>query len=390
MKKKALVLVATALFLVSCRKQPNLPASSTNNSNTQATQAETQNTQAKQSDYHWETETLAENLRVPWDVAVLPSSNELLFTQRAGKVQKLDLRTQVVTDIATISQSREIGEGGLTGITLHPDFEASQLIYLYYTYSQNGQAFNRISQFKYSNDSLSEEKFIVDNLPGGTNHNSGRLRFGPDGKLYILTGDAGRSSTAQDPKSLGGKILRVNADSSIPNYNPDPESPVFTLGHRNPQGLDWHPLTKQLIATEHGQEAHDEINLIETGKNYGWPQNQQCFGGNDRYTNPIFCSETRRFAPSGAAFLGSRIKAFANSFFFATLRGEALRKVDIINGKAENETVILDKIGRIRGVTSLDNKSLIITTSNRDGRGTVRAGDDKIIKVTPVLNTDTK
>ncbi len=331
--------------------------------------------------YHWETEILATDLIVPWDVVILPNS-DLLFTERGGLLKKLDSNNKQVTLIANLTQSKEIGEGGLTGITLHPDFSQNNLIYLYYTYSHQGITFNRISQFQLENNSLSNEKFIVDRIPGGQFHNSGRLKFGPDNKLYILTGDATQASLAQEPKSLAGKVLRVNPDGTIPADNPFPNSLVYSLGHRNAQGLDWHPITKDLIITEHGQEAYDEINLIKPGANYGWPHFQQCRSRSSDFTDPIFCSKTSRYAPSGAAFIGDKIDKYKNSFFFATLRGEALRKVDIVDGKAKNDEIILEGYGRIRGVTAVDNRSIIITTSNRDGRGKIQKNDDKIIKLT--------
>lgn len=179
-----------------------------------------------------------------------------------------------------------------------------------------------------------------------------------------------------------GKILRVNPDGSVPTDNPNPRSLVYSLGHRNPQGIDWHPVTKELIITEHGNEAYDEINLIKSGANYGWPLFQQCQSRSNDFTDPIFCSKTSRYAPSGGAFLGDEIKKFENAFFFANLKGEALRKVDIINGSAKNEEIILEGYGRIRGVTALNNDSIIITTSNKDGRGKIQKNDDKIIKLT--------
>lgn len=377
-KQQLLIFLTLALALVGCNSKEN-------NLNSIATPPETTSTsQSQESEsisYQWGTKVISDNLRIPWDIAILPNS-EILFTERGGSLKKID-NNGSVSEVAKISQSVEIGEGGLTGIALDPDFSKNNYVYLYYTYSERNKYLNRISKFIYQNNLISEEKFIVNNLPGGTNHNAGRLRFGPDNKLYILTGDAGQANLAQNQESLAGKILRVNPDGSIPIDNPNPNSLIFSSGHRNPQGLDWHPKTKQLLVAEHGQEAHDEVNLIEAGKNYGWPNEQECFSNNTKFTNPLFCSEKNRYAPSGATFIGNKFIGLENAFFVANLRGEKLVKFDFINNQLVNEEVILDDIGRIRAVVSSGN-SLFITTSNQDGRGTVRSGDDKIIEIKPI------
>ncbi len=377
-KQQLLIFLTLALALVGCNSKEN-------NLNSIATPPETTSTsQSQESEsisYQWGTKVISDNLRIPWDIAILPNS-EILFTERGGSLKKID-HNGSVSEVAKISQSVEIGEGGLTGIALDPDFAKNNYVYLYYTYSERNKYLNRISKFIYQDNLISEEKFIVNNLPGGTNHNAGRLRFGPDNKLYILTGDAGQANLAQNQESLAGKILRVNPDGSIPIDNPNPNSLIFSSGHRNPQGLDWHPKTKQLLVAEHGQEAHDEVNLIEAGKNYGWPNEQECFSNNTKFTNPLFCSEKNRYAPSGATFIGNKFIGLENAFFVANLRGEKLVKFDFINNQLVNEEVILDDIGRIRAVVSSGN-SLFITTSNQDGRGTVRSGDDKIIEIKPI------
>lgn len=377
MHKLIICLLLSVFLLNSCSKdQKTISTTAPSTPNPSEESIDTENIT-----YHWKTEILASDLKVPWDIAILPNS-DLLFTERSGALKKLISNSKQVITIANLTQSKEIGEGGLTGVTLHPEFIKNNLIYLYYTYTEDNNILNRISQFTFENNSLTDEKPIVDRIPGGQYHNSGRLRFGPDQKLYILTGDATQPSLAQEPNSLAGKILRVNPDGSVPTDNPNPRSLVYSLGHRNPQGIDWHPVTKELIITEHGNEAYDEINLIKSGANYGWPLFQQCQSRSNDFTDPIFCSITSRYAPSGGAFLGDKIKKFENAFFFANLKGEALRKVDIINGSAKNEEIILEGYGRIRGVTALNNDSIIITTSNKDGRGKIQKNDDKIIKLT--------
>jgi len=278
--------------------------------------------------YAWEITEVAGNLEVPWDMALLPNK-DIFITERPGRLKLLTKDGQVKI-VATLPQVASVGESGLTG--------------------------------------LSNELVIVDQLPGGNIHNGGRLRFGPDNKLWVLTGDGGQADLAQSMNSLGGKVLRIDDDGSSPE--------IYSLGHRNPQGLDFHPLTGQPLVTEHGQTAYDEINLIKQGGNYGWPIVKKCYSDDPEFTPPILCSEEQTWAPSGAAFLG-------NSLFFAGLRGQMLERVEIIDGQvASRETIIKDTYGRLRGVLADPKEgALYVSTSNRDGRGNPKQGDDKILKI---------
>lgn len=336
---------------------------------------------ADSEQYDWEVAEIARDLAVPWDLALLPDGR-ILLTERAGKVKLIDQSGQAKT-IANFEQVSSVGESGMTGLTLHPNFLSNGYVYIYYTYRASGSILNRVSRFTLNNDLLLNEAVLIDSLPGGSIHNGGRMRFGPDQKLWILTGDAARPQLAQDPKSLAGKVLRVDDDGSVPDDNPTKGSPVYSFGHRNPQGLDWHPLTEELVATEHGETAHDEINIIKADGNYGWPEVNSCFG-DSRLVEPILCSEEDTWAPSGGAFLGTKIWHFRNSFFFAGLRGQLLERIDIIDGKVANrQTIIKNKYGRLRAVLADQQGSLYISTSNLDGRGQPNPGDDKILKLTP-------
>jgi len=333
--------------------------------------------------FTYQIDTFATELVIPWDIA-FDQTGDMYATERPGNLTVFNTVGERIDSIK-LEQVSSVGESGLTGLALDPDFTTNRQLYLYYSYRNSGNLLNRVSRFNYQKGSLSQEKIIVDALPGGSIHNGGRLRFGPDGMLYIPTGDAARPSTAQDKASLGGKILRINSDGTIPSDNPFGNSPVFTLGHRNPQGLAWHPLTEELIATEHGETAHDELNLIKSGQNYGWPEEQLCDSDDPVFTNPIICSGADTYAPSGIAAYGTKQWPLRYSFFFAGLRGQLLERFEFIEGKvASRETIIKGDYGRLRAVTVGPDGNIYVSTSNRDGRSKANDGDDKILKVTPV------
>jgi glucose/arabinose dehydrogenase len=319
--------------------------------------------------------TIAENLEVPWALAFLPDGS-ILVTERAGRVRIVHKDGNLSPNpVAKIEDVKQIGEGGLHGITLHPDFTNNHFVYVYYTYGQNiiGTQ-NRVVRFRYDQSTLIEKTIIVDMIPGALFHDGGRIKFGPDKMLYITTGDAQNPSLAQDINSLAGKILRVT-DSGKPSLGNPFSNLVYSYGHRNPQGITWDSLGR-LWATEHGQSAKDELNLIDIGKNYGWPiiqGDEQKLG----LETPILNSGADTWAPAGLAFIN-------DSLFFAGLRGQALYETVIKNGQVtELKTHFKGEFGRIREVIVGPDNMLYITTSNRDGRGNPNANDDKIIKVNP-------
>lgn len=303
-------------------------------------------------------EVVASNLRVPWAIAFL-SSNEILVTERNGTLKKVSSGN--VTTIAKIAEVKEVGEGGLLGVAVDPDFSSNNYIYLYFTFNSSGnKTINRVVRYKFLDNKLSELKIVSDNIPGALFHNGGRIRFGPDKALYITTGDAQEPSLSQNRDSLAGKILKVE----------DEKIEVFSLGHRNPQGLAWDESGK-LWEVEHGSSAHDEINLIEQGSNYGWPD---VIGNATKpgITSAILESGNNTWAPSGLAF-------FDGKLYFSGLRGSALFVYDIDQKKLN--TYLENQFGRLRESILGPDGNLYLTTSNLDGRGVSKENDDKIIKI---------
>jgi aldose sugar dehydrogenase len=308
-------------------------------------------------------EILAQNLDTVWAIDFLPKG-ELIFTERTGKVSII--KNDQVQTIANIKVS-EISESGLAGIAVDPKFNENNNIYLYYTHTKA----NRVSKFKLINNQLENESILLDNIPSARFHDGGRIKFGPDNKIYITTGDATNLSSSQDIDSLAGKILRINDDGSIPKDNPY-NNLVYSYGHRNPQGITWNLETNQLYATEHGPTRNDELNVIQRGQNYGWPI--KCSDQSPNTTIPIKCYTDFTLAPSNIAHHN-------NNIYIAGLKGKQIRKITL-NDKNQitNEEIFLNNIGRIREVIVKDNY-LYIGTSNLDGRGIPKTNDDKIIRV---------
>ena len=321
-------------------------------------------------------EVIAENLDTPWGMAFLPDGS-MLVTERPGRVRLIDNEGSLnKLPVATLNEVKEIGEGGLLGITLHPDFPTNNFLYIYYTYAEdNNQTLNKVVRMTYKDAKLTQETTIVDKIPGAPNHNGGRIKFGPDQYLYITTGDAQEPSQAQDIDKLGGKILRVTNTGDPAPGNPF-NNLVYSYGHRNPQGLAWDDKGR-LWATEHGrsglQSGLDEINLITAGKNYGWPEIQ----GDEQkegMEKPQIHSESDTWAPAGSAFIN-------NSLFFGGLRGETLYEAIIKDNQITLKEHFKKEFGRIRDVVIGPDGELYITTSNHDGRGSPKISDDKIIKI---------
>lgn len=323
-----------------------------------------------------------ENLNIPWSIAFL-DDKDAVMTERNGSLSLVSLNGK--------AQKREIeqiainadGEGGLLGVAVHPNFNKNNFIYIYFTYGQGSNILNKVERYEFDreNVSLSNRRTIIDKIPGNQNHNGGRLKFGPDKKLYIATGDAQEPQLSQDRDSLAGKVLRLNDDGSIPKDNPFDDSPVYSLGHRNPQGMAWHPETNDMYATEHGQSANDEVNKIEAGKNYGWPD---IIGSSDdsKFTNPVLTSGSETWAPSGADFYEGTGR-YNNNLFFAALRGNHVHSVNFGTGAEiiDDKKLFEESYGRVRDVVFGPDDALYILTSNRDGRGNPVSNDDRLIKI---------
>jgi glucose/arabinose dehydrogenase len=332
-------------------------------------------------------EVVAENLSIPWSLEFLPNG-DLLFTERSNQLMVLEQNQSKPKKIATIN-SAHVGEGGLLGLTISPEFNVNKTIFLYYTYRSNGTIYNKVASHKLIDNNLNQEKTVIEGIPASQNHNGGRIKFGPDGKLYITTGDAEQPNLAQNKASLAGKILRINSDGTIPEDNPFADSPVYSLGHRNPQGLAWHPETNELFITEHGQRAHDEINKIEAGRNYGWPDVTGSINDSPSadapvayYNDPVIESESNTWAPSGATFYSGDLlpPQWRNKLLFAGLRSRSLWRLDVADSNLE--TLFNNQYGRLRDVAEAPDGSLYIATSNRDGRGKPTAADDRILRIT--------
>ena len=337
---------------------------------------------------NYQVETVAENLEVPWAIAFAPDGR-IFVTERIGQLRVIENGVLNPEPIKILN----VGgiEGGLLGIALDPNFEENHYIYLYYTYNDFLSTFNKLSRFTESDNKLSDERVLLDKIPGGPFHDGGRIKFGPDGKLYVTTGEAGNRALAQDLDSLGGKILRINSDGTIPDDNPF-DSPVYSFGHRNPQGIDWDPVTGKLVSTEHGPSgergfAHDEVNVIEPGKNYGWPD---IVGDETKpeLISPLLHTGDETWAPSGATFYNSdNIPEWENMFFIGTLRGNHLRMLDLDleTNQVLSSEALFSEYGRLRDASMGPDGNLYILTSNRDGRGSPEPNDDRILRIVPVI-----
>lgn len=312
----------------------------------------------------YQSNILAENLNVPWAIDFLPN-NTMIFTQRGGDVSLLN-QDGSVKSVGRINVTAH-GESGLLGVAVDPQFTQNKYIYVYYT-STNG---NRVSRFVLDGN-LQNETVLLDNIPSNTIHNGGRIKFGPDGMLYITVGDAGNSSSAQDINSLSGKVLRMNKNGSVPSSNPF-KNYVYTYGNRDPQGLTW-STNGTLYESEHGDTMNDEINILVPGGNYGWP----IYQGNKTGTGfiaPLVVYVNYTLAPSGMAF-------FNNKLYVAGLRGSQLRQISLTDDGMgfTGQQALFTQLGRIREVV-YHGGYLYIATSNTDGRGIPQIGDDKIIRI---------
>lgn len=320
---------------------------------------------------------VADNLQIPWEIVFLPSG-DMLVTERPGILKRIGKKGNTYA----IDGVEHVGEGGLLGIALHPKFSENQWIYIYLTTNAGDGLKNRVERYQFNGDSLRDKTIIIDNIPGAAYHDGGRIAFSPDGYLYITTGDAGDSDLAQDVSSLAGKILRLNDDGTTPADNPFNNNAIYSYGHRNPQGLAWDD-NGQLWATEHGRSGilsgFDEINLIEKGKNYGWPIIQGDETSIGMEAPIVHSGPDETWAPAGMTY-------FNGSLFFGGLRGESLYEAEILDGNNISlKTHFRQDFGRIRAVVLGPDNYLYLTTSNTDGHRDPNPNDDKIIRVSPSI-----
>lgn len=318
--------------------------------------------------------TIASNLYTPWSLALLPQG-DILVSERDGKVQRIGQNGRAYP----ISGVTETSEGGLLGLALHPDFATNKRLYLYYTTSDSGRLTNQVVMYALQNDTLKRQRTILENIPAASNHNGGGIAFGPDQKLYVTTGDANLRNEAQSTTSLAGKILRLNDDGSTPADNPFGNL-VWSYGHRNPQGIAW-DTQGGMWSVEHGPSGEwkgrgkDELNYIVKGGNYGWPVIAGSESQEGMHRPVAQSGNNETWAPGAMTYL-------EGSLFFSGLRGETLYEAKI--NSTSSVTLgrhFAQKFGRLRAVVAKDS-TLYFSTSNRDGRGSVRENDDKILRFT--------
>lgn len=314
-------------------------------------------------------DTVTTGLRAPWGLGFLPDGSAIV-TERDSR-QVLAIKDGRTRKIATIDEAAPRNEAGLLGVAVSPDFDTDSTLFFYVSTAKD----NRVVRASYDGTSLGPIEPILTSIPNGFIHDGGRLVFGPDGYLYVSTGETGDPDLAQDPGSLGGKILRITTDGEPAPGNPDPASPIWTSGHRNVQGLAFDD-TGQLWASEFGAQSFDELNLIKKGHNYGWPLVEGS-GGEPQYTDPKIVWATSDASPSGLAHANGHL-------WMASLRGERLWRVDLERGRATNPTdFFVGEYGRLRTVALAPDGNLWLTTSNTDGRADPKQDDDRILVIAP-------
>ena len=316
--------------------------------------------------------TIATGLEAPWEIAFLPDGRALV-TERPGRVRLLSRSGELRPEPVAEPEVSAIGESGLLGLAIDPRFRRNGLVYLYRT-TDSG---NEVVRYRLAGERLEQQATVLDGLRAGPIHDGGRIHFGPDGLLYVSTGETGDSALAQDRGSLNGKLLRLRG---FRGSHARPE--VISLGHRNVQGFDWQPRSGRLFATEFGPDSHDEVNLIRPGGNYGWPDAQGDTGA-PRYV-PALVDYEEVIAPSGATFVSEPGSSWSGGFLLAALRGEQLRLISLDGARVTGDEPLFEgRFGRLRTVVEGPDGALYALTSNRDGRGSPREGDDRILRIVP-------
>ncbi|GAA2244124.1 PQQ-dependent sugar dehydrogenase [Streptomyces indiaensis] len=319
--------------------------------------------------------TVAEGLDSPWGLAPLPGGGLLVASRDDGTIVRVDEKTGRKTEVGEVPGVSAAGEGGLLGLAVSPDYASDRMVYAYFTSASD----NRIVRMIYDGQKPEGEQLgapdtVFKGIPKGFIHNGGRIAFGPDKMLYVGTGESGDTGLSQDRKSVGGKILRLTPEGEPAPGNPFPDSPVYSYGHRNVQGLAWDD-RQRLFASEFGQDTWDELNAIKPGDNYGWPEAE---GRSDdkAFHNPVDQWTTAEASPSGIAYA-------QGSVWMAGLRGKRLWRVplDGTAASAEPQAFLEGEYGRLRTVVAAGADRLWLVTSNTDGRGDPKAGDDRILEL---------
>ena len=338
-------------------------------------------------------DVVVDGLNNPWEMVFAPNG-DIYFSERDGRIWKIESFGEAKF-IKTFPKSGSY-EGGTLGLALHPNFEENKKIYVYQTNLELEFFQNKVFSFTVDGDELIDKQTVIDGIPGAPWHDGGRIAFGPDGKLYITTGDAVNPGWSQDLSSLAGKILRINPDGTIPDDNPFDSSPIFSYGHRNPQGIAWSN-DGLLVSSEHGPSGemgygHDEINVIQKGKNYGWPI---VVGDSydDSFVNPIIHSGQSTWAPSGMVYFDSeKIPSLDGKFLVGALRGQHLMVVDIANDGSliSAEKMFEGEFGRIRTAQIGPDGVLYLLTANGDNDKIVRISEAPVVEVEKFTSSESE
>ncbi len=338
-------------------------------------------------------ETLVSGLDTPWDLAWGPDG-AIWVTERPGTISRVDAATGAITRVGHVDVV-EVSESGLMGIAFHPDFASQPYVYVTHSYRSGRDIRNRLVRMRFDGATLGEPQVLLDNIPGAGNHNGSRLAIGPDRFLYMTTGDAGRGARAQDLSSVAGKVLRLTLDG-----RPAPGNPfgtlVYSYGHRNAQGIVFHPETRVLYVAEHGPRDNDEVNRVEIGGNYGWPavhgfcdgdtSGEEAFCSNNDVVGPV-TAWTPTVGVSGADFYDADlIPGWKGSLLVTSLRGATLFRLTLsADGRevVEREALFRGEYGRLRDVLVGPRGEVYLATSNRDGRGRPTSDDDRILRILP-------
>jgi len=350
-----------------------------------------------QSQNNLKTRTVATNLDTPWEILWGPD-NYIWVTERVGKISRINPNSGAVSEVLKVTDAAEVGEGGLLGMILDPDFSANNYFYIAYNYLAAGNDYReKVVRFTYnpSTGKAGNPLILLDNIDGASTHNGCRMVISPDKKLIFTTGDAQTTSSSQDVKNLNGKTLRINLDGTIPGDNPIPNSLVWTWGHRNAQGLVYSPDGKILYSSEHGPSSNDEVNIIQKGRNYGWPKVEgfcdntleNTFCRDSNVVEPIF-AWTPTLAVAGIDFYNSGlIPQWKNSILVTSLKASKITQLLLDESGTsviKSTDYFTNTFGRLRDICISPDGKVYIAVSNRDGRGSPKADDDKIVEITPL------